>query len=140
MSYRSRYAGTVTIWLDDQFYVKLRHLKAGEVIDLSQAAQDQSNNVRMALDALLASIVEWNLTDEQEQIMPISEENVRELAPEHLNLLMEEVSKMTGSRREPSFRGDTGASDHDGRGTSTDPVAISTGTSALAEHRHPAGP
>jgi hypothetical protein len=128
VGYLSKYSGLLTVQLDENYWVKLRHLRAGELIAITEAG---GNSTQAAVKALTLSIVDWNLSDEDDQLLPIGEESVLLLPQEHFTLLMERIAEMTGQRRDPTFRGSAGASGDDrDRGTG-DPRPVPLGAGAL---------
>ena len=99
---------TLTLPSNSDYFVKIRsRIKWGGVSRAQSAMlkvdinSPELSDIEMGAynNALIASaIVEWNVTDETDKVLPVSPESVEELAPEDGQFLLNEVSKRTKLR------------------------------------------
>lgn len=99
---------TLTLPSDPEYFVKIRSRVKWGGVSKAQSAMlkvdinsPELTDVEMGAynNALIAAaIVEWNLTDEADKILPITPESVEELEPEDGQFLLTEVSKRTKLR------------------------------------------
>ena len=110
MSYlKASEVDTLTLPSDSAYFVKMRRRIKWGAISKAQSAMlkvdvgsAQLTDVEMGagMNYLIAgAVVEWNLTDANEQVLPITPESIDELEPEDGQFLMLEASKRMAVRK-----------------------------------------
>jgi hypothetical protein len=111
MGYASRYAGIYTVHLDDHYWVRLRHLRTREAREIGEL--NGLSGSERGLAGLTAAIVEWNLDDDEGNILPVSPEVIDEMAVAHSVKLFEAFNAEEGGSKDAGFPAAAGAGDQD---------------------------
>ena len=148
MGFMSAYDGTHRIVIphpDGDYWVELKkHLTHGaaersvaalqglEVVD--GKARSKADVYRHQMERVLASIVSWNLDDDNGQVWPINQQSLRRLPDAVFDLLFEAVDRSNapeGKAERTRFPDEGAVGDSDGDAGAAEPVDLLGGGGAV---------
>lgn len=149
MGFLSAYSGTHRVAVphpDREYWVELReHLPHGATEKSAAALQAVTmvgNKVQPTPDVyksraelVLASIVDWNIDDDNGTVWPVNMQSIRRLPEPVFDLLYQAIEQSNGAlaaAERAQFRDGGASGDPDGNGGASVPVDVPAGAAALA--------